>query len=483
MTLYNAAWIFLVYAFLGWCTEVVFQAAIRGKFINRGFLNGPVCPIYGFGVLAVIGCLTPLKDNLAVLFFGSVVLTTVLEFITGFVLEKFFCDKWWDYSNEPFNIKGYVCLRFSLAWGIACVIVVDIIHPIIMKGISLIPHVLGIVLACVFTAMMAADAVVSILAAVKMKKRLVLMEELSEKLHDASDKLGTVLADNTLEVKGKAEVVIEKAEVMRGKAGAAKQELEETLDKYRELARSTPAIQRRLLRSFPNLKTGRYGRSVQRLDLLWRAEKSVAARRRPSRAASMRTGSESVSLRGYRDILSAITDRLDAQRLGTEGHSERVSEMVSRLCSLAETRAHIAVVAETAAALHDIGYALLDTAPLMRESELTPEEQRSLMAHPALGAEILRAAGCPEPVCANVENHHEHWDGTGYPKGISGDDIPIGARMILLCGAADAMLSGRSYMPARDAERCKEKLRQQSGKAFDPDLTELMLSNWDYIIG
>jgi uncharacterized membrane protein len=97
MTLYNAAWIFLVYAFLGWCTEVVFQAAIRGKFINRGFLNGPVCPIYGFGVLAVIGCLTPLKDNLAVLFFGSVVLTTVLEFITGFVLEKFFCDKWWDY--------------------------------------------------------------------------------------------------------------------------------------------------------------------------------------------------------------------------------------------------------------------------------------------------------------------------------------------------------------------------------------------------
>ena len=127
---YELVWIFIIYAFIGWCTEVSYAALDTGKFVNRGFLNGPYCPIYGCGVVIVVAILTPLKENLLILFAGSFLLTSVLEYITGYILEKVFHNKWWDYSDKPFNIKGYVCLKFSIYWGLACTFIMDIIHPI-----------------------------------------------------------------------------------------------------------------------------------------------------------------------------------------------------------------------------------------------------------------------------------------------------------------------------------------------------------------
>ena len=96
------AWIFLIYGFLGWCTEVIFAGVNSGKFVNRGFLNGPICPIYGFGVLTAAKLLQPFDENLLLLFIGSVLITTLLEYLTGFLLEKLFHQKWWDYSALPF---------------------------------------------------------------------------------------------------------------------------------------------------------------------------------------------------------------------------------------------------------------------------------------------------------------------------------------------------------------------------------------------
>ena len=99
---YFACFYFVIYAFLGWCCEVIFAALKTGKFVNRGFLNGPVCPVYGFGMLLVIGMqvfLLGSSDNIFTLFAGSFVLTSAIEFLTGFVLERVFHDKWWDYSD------------------------------------------------------------------------------------------------------------------------------------------------------------------------------------------------------------------------------------------------------------------------------------------------------------------------------------------------------------------------------------------------
>ena len=156
-TLYHWLWIFFLYAFLGWCSEVVFAAVKTGTFVNRGFLLGPVCPIYGMGVMLVLWLLSPLEGNLLILYFGSVVITSALEFLLGWVSEKLLHQRLWDYSNMPFNICGHICLAFSLVWGFACLLVVRVFHPVLMGLVSLIPHTVGWILLGVFSALFLTD--------------------------------------------------------------------------------------------------------------------------------------------------------------------------------------------------------------------------------------------------------------------------------------------------------------------------------------
>mgnify|MGYP000491304358 CR=1 FL=1 len=134
--------------FCVWFSGLVHRSCIcdnkAEKFVNRGFLNGPICPIYGVGVTVVVYFLTPYKDNLILLYALSTVLVTVLEGLTGYLMDKIFHHKWWDYTNQPLNIGGYVCLIFSLVWGVACVLIVRVIHPVIHKILTFIPHTLGL---------------------------------------------------------------------------------------------------------------------------------------------------------------------------------------------------------------------------------------------------------------------------------------------------------------------------------------------------
>ena len=135
--------LYFVFSVLGWMMEVTLKYIQYHRFINRGFLIGPYCPIYGFGVLIVVLCLSPVSGSLIPLFFGSVVLTTMLELVTGFLLEKIFHAHWWDYSNEHFQLGGYICAKFSLLWGIACVLVMRVVHPAVMSLVHWLPHWLG----------------------------------------------------------------------------------------------------------------------------------------------------------------------------------------------------------------------------------------------------------------------------------------------------------------------------------------------------
>ena len=203
-------WIVLIYSCLGWCCEVAFAALKTGKFVNRGFLNGPVCPIYGFGVLSVVLVLEPVKDNLLLLFFGSMVFTSLLEFIAGFAMERIFHDKWWDYSNNPFNIKGYICLEFSIIWGIACVLVVDIIHPIIMKLVNALPHTLGLWLMGALYVLLVTDAVLTLVELLKLPKRFKAMEELEAAITAVSDAMGENIYDSVERGRQRSEAFNEK---------------------------------------------------------------------------------------------------------------------------------------------------------------------------------------------------------------------------------------------------------------------------------
>ena len=202
--MYQLLWIFFLYAFLGWCTEVGYAALRTGRFVNRGFLNGPVCPIYGCGVVVVLAGLEPLKGNFVLLFLGSVVLTSALEWATGFVLEKLFRQRWWDYSDKPFNLGGYICLEFSVMWGFACLFVVDILHPSIEFFIRLIPHALGWALLGLFSAAMAVDLAATVRTIAKINRQLDQIDQLARRLKTASNEFGENLADRVLEAAEKS---------------------------------------------------------------------------------------------------------------------------------------------------------------------------------------------------------------------------------------------------------------------------------------
>ncbi len=131
-SVYEIMLLFFIYSFLGWCVEVAFVAVTTGKVVNRGFLNGPVCPIYGCGMVGVLIILLPVKNNVWLLFLGGMIICSAVELFGGWILDKIFHMRWWDYSEKPFNIGGYICLPFSIMWGFAVVFAVKFVHTPIM---------------------------------------------------------------------------------------------------------------------------------------------------------------------------------------------------------------------------------------------------------------------------------------------------------------------------------------------------------------
>ena len=262
--IYQALWIFIIYAFLGWCSEVAFAAVNKGKFVNRGFLNGPVCPIYGVGMLIVVLCLWSLRDRPLLLFLGSALLTTALEFVTGFVLERFFHDKWWDYSDMPFNIKGYVCLKFTVLWGLAASFIIGAVHRFVYVLIVKTPFVLGVILLAVFSAAFIADFIVTLTALVKLPKKLKAMAEAERALRAVSDKIGENISDTTIAAKEKGEALAEenkpRLEELKAEYEKKKKELSAMLERN--------FVQRRIFKAFPNLKNGRYKAIFDRISEL-----------------------------------------------------------------------------------------------------------------------------------------------------------------------------------------------------------------------
>ena len=124
---------FLVYSVLGWVWETIYVSYLERRFVYRGFLTGPYCPIYGFGVLLLLTVLKPLNGSPWALFAVGLVVMSILEYATSYVLEKVFHQRWWDYSNELFNIRGRIALKSSLFWGIMCVVIVTLLQPYVVK--------------------------------------------------------------------------------------------------------------------------------------------------------------------------------------------------------------------------------------------------------------------------------------------------------------------------------------------------------------
>lgn len=246
-SVYELMFYFYIYAFLGWISEVAFAAFRKGKFVNRGFLLGPVCPIYGFGVVFVLCLLKPFFKFPLLVYVLSVIITSALEFAVGFVSEKMFHQKLWDYSNCFMNIKGYICLTFSLLWGVGCMAIVYVVQPLIAALVGILPLWLGILLLAVFTVTVIFDTSVTLEASLKIDKRMTAIDEAAQKLEKLSDKIGGGVSEGTVYIKEKAE------------------DSDKLKEQYEALINKKNIVHDHMFNAFSNLKTGKYKNAYERL--------------------------------------------------------------------------------------------------------------------------------------------------------------------------------------------------------------------------
>lgn len=177
MELLYAYTYFIVYAFLGWVCEDIYCGIGKRKFINRGFLYGPYCPIYGFGALLVIYPLLMVSKHPIVVFIFGMILTSILEYITSFVMEKLFATRWWDYSTYPFNINGRICLQNSLLFGLMALVVVYGLHPIVSRFVERIPLGFLVIFLIMFTIFFVIDIVNTVIVLLRRKKVFLKLKE------------------------------------------------------------------------------------------------------------------------------------------------------------------------------------------------------------------------------------------------------------------------------------------------------------------
>lgn len=254
-TFSQLVWYFLIYSFIGWCVEVVFCAVTLGKAVNRGFLNGPVCPIYGFGMLAVLlllrlaGFAQPQDAGAWLLFFGGMVLASAVELFAGWLMLRLFHARWWDYSNEPFNLGGFICLKFSLMWGAGAILVLRVVHPAIAALVEQgFLGRYGWLIQLLLCLLYAADLVVTLVTVAGLNRDLEELDRVSASLHLVSDALSDTLGNTALETdrrldEGRLQMLLARAEA-RDAVNEAVESAEEAAAAARKNAAEARALAR-----------------------------------------------------------------------------------------------------------------------------------------------------------------------------------------------------------------------------------------------
>lgn len=252
---------FILYSFFGWLWETCYVSAKRRKYVNRGFINGPFCTIYGCGAVSVYVILKPVSGNLLWLYLGGVVVATVLEYITAVLMEMIFHTSWWDYSDDKFNFQGRICMRASLGWGFFTVLLFRVLHPVVEYIVALYPVFAGEIGVCVIGVIYAVDFGFSAAAAFSIQEKLPVIEAAMEqtknemllRMHGALASVGFAKEATLESVKerlGDVEVLKE----MERKRAALVAEFSAELQKKKEaMAAMAGHDIQRFVKAYPNL--------------------------------------------------------------------------------------------------------------------------------------------------------------------------------------------------------------------------------------
>ena len=254
----------IIYSFFGWVWETCYVSVKSGKFVNRGFINGPLCTIYGFGAVSVYVILRPFSNNLLYLYLGGVVVATALEYVTAVLMESIFHTSWWDYSDNKFNFQGRICLGASLGWGAFTVILFKVLHPLVESIVILYPVYVGEIGICVIGVGYVVDFAFSAAAAFRIHEKLPVIEaameqakgEMLVKMHEKIASVGFAKEATLESVKerlGDVEVLKE----MEQKRAAITAEISAELQKRKEaMAAKVGHNMQRFVKAYPNLNRG-----------------------------------------------------------------------------------------------------------------------------------------------------------------------------------------------------------------------------------
>lgn len=241
---------FITYSFLGWCVETTYCCIVERRWVARGFLFGPICPIYGVGVLLMILFFAPLADHLILFYVTATVVMSAWEYLVAWFLETTTKIKYWDYSDKPFNLKGRICLQISLCWGVLSYITIFLIHPHIASLFARIPlWVRYSLFGAVFTLLMV-DTITTI-------RHLALTTQLMKKL----EAVGQELMQRS-SVKSQLDAVTDRIQ----DAVRDKDTVVSLKERYDALLGMAERQSRRFRNRYSNLRSDRFGHRISEVS-------------------------------------------------------------------------------------------------------------------------------------------------------------------------------------------------------------------------
>ena len=211
---------FYIYCFFGWIFESTYVSVKKGHFVNRGFLRLPMLPIYGTGAVMMLWVSLPVRDSLLLVYTSGAIAATILEYVTGWGMERLFKVKYWDYSNQRFQLNGYICLSSTIAWGFLTVLLTEILHPPIARYVLGIP--LGVLLVCIggITVLFVLDAVQSVEEALDLAKVLDAMTNMRAELDDLQVQMALLKAEMQQRVAESRDESLQRLELLKSQAEA-----------------------------------------------------------------------------------------------------------------------------------------------------------------------------------------------------------------------------------------------------------------------
>lgn len=185
---------FFIYGFLGWCYESTYVSIKHKRWVNRGFMRGPLLPLYGSGAILLLFVTIPFRDSLILMFIAGAIGATALEYVTGVAMEALFKVRYWDYTNRRFNVQGHICLAATTLWGFFALVIVKVIHRPIENLMFQLPNGLVETVVLILSVLSAADFALSFKAAWDIRDVLIKLEEVQREMERMLKRLDVILA-------------------------------------------------------------------------------------------------------------------------------------------------------------------------------------------------------------------------------------------------------------------------------------------------